>query len=648
MTLTSRFLSPGYALLATATISLGALTVTETSTAIQLSNDKLSASMAKSSGVVTTISLNGQNLIGTGRGLYLDCSCTPAGFYTPGTSSPIVTSFSGNDSSGVAWGGFMLQDTYPTTGQMFQQYWFLRDGETGLHSFSRAAYHNSTTPFLRDFREFRTLFRPTSKLWTHMSTNQRHWAPLPSAEAIANQVVVQDATWYLGNTTTDPYVQQEADYFTKYSFADSWRDHKAHGLYADGSTSNGTNYGAWLVMNARDTYFGGPIHTDLTVDGITYNYIISNHHGDGTPNITNGFDRTFGPFYYYFNSGNNASLQSLRDDAERYANPEWNAAFYDSIASHVPNYVTTSHRGTFSLKVNIPVGAKNTIAILSQNGVDPQDNAEDISAYQYWGNVSRSGRLNIPRVKEGIYRLTIYADGIFGQYEEDNIVISAGKTNQHSVKWTPESSGSEIWRVGTPDKTAGEFRHGFAGDPSHPLHPEEYRIYWGQWDFPTDFPNGVNYTVGVSDASKDWNYVHWSVFGPSYTRSTAVKTNMNNWTINFEHTAPIPTNATGTLTIQLAGAKSSSTNTDIVPPGSNSKFTLQAIMNDQTPLNFDILWYQSGNCAVRSGVSCYNLAKKLPFSGSWLKQGWNKLVLSLPYNKGAVYVQYDAIRLELS
>lgn len=64
-----------------------------------------------------------------------------------------------------------------------------------------------------------------------------------------------------------------ADYFTKYTFADSWRDHKAHGLYADGSTSNGTAYGAWLVMNTRDTFFGGPLHSDLTVDGITYNYV---------------------------------------------------------------------------------------------------------------------------------------------------------------------------------------------------------------------------------------------------------------------------------------------------------------------------------------------------------------------------------------
>jgi hypothetical protein len=28
-----------------------------------------------------------------------------------------------------------------------------------------------------------------------------------------------------------------------------------------------------LVMNTVDTYFGGPTHSDLTVDGIVYNYI---------------------------------------------------------------------------------------------------------------------------------------------------------------------------------------------------------------------------------------------------------------------------------------------------------------------------------------------------------------------------------------
>lgn len=64
--------------------------------------------------------------------------------------------------------------------------------------------------------------------------------------------------------------------------------------------------------------------------------------------------------------------------------------------------------------------------------------------------------------------------------------------------------GTELWRLGTPDKTAGEFRHGFAKDPDHTLHPEEYRSYWGAWDFPTDFPQGVNFTIGESNEAEDW------------------------------------------------------------------------------------------------------------------------------------------------
>jgi rhamnogalacturonan endolyase len=97
---------------------------------------------------------------------------------------------------------------------------------------------------------------------------------LPSANATSTEVTVQDATWYLGKTPGDPYVQQESDYFTKYMFQDTWRDHDVHGMFADGTKSkDGSTFGTWLVMNTKDTYFGGPLHSDLTVDGIVYNYI---------------------------------------------------------------------------------------------------------------------------------------------------------------------------------------------------------------------------------------------------------------------------------------------------------------------------------------------------------------------------------------
>jgi len=255
------------------------LNATETTTQLTLANDRLLATVSKAGGYISTLTLDGQDLLGpksgsTGIGPYLDCYCTPSGFYTPGSIAPKYKLIQGVDSTNTPYGGVVMSEVYPPTGQMMEQYWFLREGETGLHTFSRLAYYNSTKPFLRNLQEMRVLFRPNTPLWTHLLTNEKTFAPLPSKDAVSKQVVVQDATWYLGNTPNDSYVQQMADYFTKYTFQDAWRDHDVHGMYSDGSTSaSGKTFGSWLVMNTKDTYFGGPLHSDLTVDGIVYNYL---------------------------------------------------------------------------------------------------------------------------------------------------------------------------------------------------------------------------------------------------------------------------------------------------------------------------------------------------------------------------------------
>lgn len=59
---------------------------------------------------------------------------------------------------------------------------------------------------------------------------------------------------------------------------------------------------------------------------------------------------------------------------------------------------------------------------------------------------------------------------------------------------------------------------------------------------------------------------------------------------------------------------------------------------------------------MRSSVSCYNIAHKFVFDAGLLSKGENEIVLSLPYNAtdyesavlpASVYVQYDALRLEI-
>lgn len=402
---------------------------------------------------------------------------------------------------------------------------------------------------------------------------------------------------------------------TKYTFSDTWRDHLVHGLFADGSHSNdGSTFGAWLVMNTRETYFGGPLHSDLTVDGIVYNYIVShvfvdhaaempandilfckvsNHHGDQTPNITDGFDRTFIPQYYHFNKGSaGTSLQDLRQDALQYASPFWNADFYDAIASHVLNYVPSSQRGVWEGQVRVPPGATKSVAVLAQNIVDFQDNVFDTTAYQYWADIdANTGTVEISRVKEGTYRLTIYAEGVFGQYEQGNITVTAGKQTTTHVYWAEESAGTEVWRIGTPDKSSGEYRHGYQRDPSHPLHPAEYRIYWAVYDYPTDFPDGVTFRVGQSDVSSDLNYVHWSVFG-GYADSLRPEPyyghgDVNNWTVLFDVSEELLHQKTkATLSVQLSAAKTAAGNTDVFnvsQPYSNLPYTVVVNGNDLEP-----------------------------------------------------------------
>lgn len=230
------------------------LTSSENATHFTLANDRLTVALAKSSGQIVDIQLDNQDLLGpvdgnTGKGPYLDCSCTPSGFWTPGGGAQLEL-ITGEDATGTAYAGLAMSDTYEATNQTLSQWFFLRGEETGLHAFSRVTYFNETTPFLRDLGELRTLFRPNTDLWTHFSTSDGNYGPMPLNSTFEVDLTVQDATTYMGNVTEDPYVAQYSDYFTKYSLAESWRTHDVHGQYSDGSTSDdGSTFGAWLVHN---------------------------------------------------------------------------------------------------------------------------------------------------------------------------------------------------------------------------------------------------------------------------------------------------------------------------------------------------------------------------------------------------------------
>jgi rhamnogalacturonan endolyase len=253
--------------------------------------------------------------------------------------------------------------------------------------------------------------------------------------------------------------------------------------------------------------------------------------------------------------------------------------------------VSTKDRGTLEVRLSLPKTAKNALVVLAQNEIDFQDNVFDTEAYQYWAEVDNTGHATVERVKAGIYRLTIYADGIFGDYVQDNVEITAGSVQTLEVIWAEESAGTEIIRIGTPDKSSGEYKHGYAPDTSHPLHPEQYRIYWAAYDFVDEFPAGVKFKVGENDVGQDLNYVHWSVFGGlgnSLRPEPYVGNgNVNNWTLVFDiEDAQISGKETATFTVQLAGVKTASGNTDVYnasEPHANLKYTVNVNGRDLEP-----------------------------------------------------------------
>jgi rhamnogalacturonan endolyase len=57
--------------------------------------------------------------------------------------------------------------------------------------------------------------------------------------------------------------------------------------------------------------------------------------------------------------------------------------------------------------------------------------------------------IQIPHVKAGTYRLTIYAEGVFGQYEQDNVEVKAGDGQgaPYEVVWKPESHGTYSYLI---------------------------------------------------------------------------------------------------------------------------------------------------------------------------------------------------------
>ncbi len=432
------------------------------------------------------------------------------------------------------------------------------------------------------------------------------------------------------------------------------------------STTLTPNFGLWMIHPSREYFSCGPNHPEIVGQIDMLNCTFKGvHFGFGSDlQFTNGetWTRVCGPLFLYFNqvpTGTaNAQVPLYADilvqaDAE---NGAWPYSWFTDT-----NYAAASQRGTVSGRLVInDSGNPNASAAGMWVGVlqqppsslnPPTTDFQNFSKnYQFWVQTDTQGNFSIPNVIAGTnYTLLAYGPGAIGLYQSQSfgtappvqlyipptrfaITVAGGQTNNlGNVTWAPTRVGATVWEMGVPDRDTREFRHGadyWHGDFGNATN---YPVNWVQCqDYNLDFPTGVNFTVGQSRWSSDWDYAQPTSLDPTTG-------NLNPTTQNIFFTLPNApaNNAQASLYFAVAG--------DYSGP-------IEVTVNG-TLLNGTGFFppYSSDDPMIRiesHGIFC---DYRLNFAGNLLKPGQNEIQLNL--RKGGYLsnsILYDYIRLELT
>jgi rhamnogalacturonan endolyase len=391
---------------------------------------------------------------------------------------------------------------------------------------------------------------------------------------------------------------------------------------AFGWSSTEHKIGCWFVNPSIEYLSGGPTKVELTghLDNnagaapTLLNYWRGSHYGGSSCAIARDetWTKVIGPFLIYCNSG--ADHDKLWKDALARAAKEAEAWPYGWVSG--VDYPLKNQRGTVAGKMTVvdPLTPMSKVSNLLV-GMTPQsasgkavDWQLDAKSYQFWVRADEKGNFRIPNIRPGTYTLHAIANGVLGEFSKADVVVAAGKTVEvGALEWKPVRYGKQIWEIGVPNRSAEEFKHG-----------DKYWV-WGMYnDYAKEFPNDVNFIIGKSDWSKDWNYAQPPRDGKPTT-----------WTVSFD-LAEAPK---GKATLRLAIC------------GSRGRSGIEVAVNDKSAGGTGPL-LDSG-VMHRDGIRGYWQEKNVSFEASLLKAGTNVIKLTNPGRKWVEGVLYDYLRLEV-
>jgi rhamnogalacturonan endolyase len=598
------------------------VTLSTTSTTATLSNGVISAVIEKSNGRITSYKLNGTQMVDTANPIYYSMDGGASYEQPSGCVYSLV-------SSTTDMVHIMTKRTWNANAGYkhvfdIELHYILRRGDTGLYAYA-VLDHPASYPATA-VGEWRIVWKlarntPTTFMFERGYVDDDRKGEMPtyadyqnaSPTSIAEIVKLNTGIW-------------AGRYDGKYSYA---VEYIKHGTF--GKASNVAKKGVWFALGGFDYFNDGPTHQDLS---ISESYLLMhfgrNHFGGSGTNVAAGeaYRKMFGPFLLYCNAttATTNAGDALWTDAKAQAAAEqaaWPYAWLDNADHPGPaGRGTATGRFVITDPLKPSVSATGAWIGLAAPETVAGNWQQQSKGYQYWSRVDAAGDFTIRGVRPGSYTLYAFNNGVVGEYSKTDVVITAGGiTNLNTLTWTIVHPGASIaWEIGTPDRTAAEFRHG----------NEYFKPFL--WDvFPAQLPNPLVYTIGTSNPATDWNYAHTAY--PTTDASGVTTLGEWKWRVDFP-LAAVPSAGEATLTVAVASA--------------NYARHFLFINDETTAISRLSPRYSGGNAVFRQGIHAKYSVVDIKIPVSKLRVGANSITFSASSVDSIGYhLMYDYIRLEL-
>jgi rhamnogalacturonan endolyase len=591
-----------------------AVTVVEDRSSFTLANGILAARVSKRSGDLVSLKYRGLELLGASGHAGGYWSHAPSGPRSTAavTIDPRANAGARGEVAVKAVSGGAVLGKGPGGGAAvdIEVRYTLGRGDSGIYTYSILT-HKADYP-RTSIGEARFCAKLNGKVFDYMTidANRRKVMPRPEDWDRGKQLNMKEVR-RLTTGASSGQVEHKYDYSAI-----------QYEVPAYGWSSTKQRLGLWFVNPSIEYLSGGPTKVELTghLDNNTgaaptlLNYWRGSHYGGSSCAIARGeaWTKVVGPFLVYCNAG--AGHDQLWKDALARAAKEAAAWPCDWVAG--VDYPKKHQRGavTGTMAVTDPGAPAGKVGKMlvgltpraaDAGGVDWQ---RDAKHYQFWARADDKGAFRIPNVRPGTYTLRAIADGVLGEFSKADVAVAAGKTLALGrLAWSPPRYGKQLWEIGVPDRSAGEFRHG-----------DRYWV-WGLYnEYPREFPHDVNFVIGKSDWRKDWNYAQPPRAGKPTT-----------WAVTFQ----LPRAPQGKATLRLAIC------------GSRGRRGILVSVNDR-PAGGTGPLVDSG-VMHRDGIRGYWQEKRVSFDAALLKAGTNVLKLTNPGRAWPEGVLYDYLRLEL-